>query len=113
MFRGETASDMSAGSAGDAAPAGRTPIIDATAEAIDDADPPLFRAATSLPPNRSGVLRGFFNRVGRRSKLKFEDLMPSAPMSRPDIVPPSGKFIEATYSNPAGIRAYKLYIPSL
>ena len=33
-------------------------------------------------------------------------------MSTPDIVPAGGKFIEATYSNPAGTRAYKLYIPS-
>jgi poly(hydroxyalkanoate) depolymerase family esterase len=112
MFRGETARDMSAGSAGEAAFAGRAPIIDATTEAIDETDPPLFGAATSSPQNRSGVLRGFFNRVGRRSKLKFEDSMPSAPVSRPDIVPPGGKFIQATYSNPAGTRTYKLYIPS-
>ena len=33
-------------------------------------------------------------------------------MSTPDIVPEGGKFIEAAYSNPAGSRAYKLYIPS-
>jgi len=33
-------------------------------------------------------------------------------MSAPDIVPEGGKFMEATYSNPAGSRAYKLYIPS-
>jgi len=34
------------------------------------------------------------------------------PVSTPDIVPAGGKFVEATYSNPAGTRAYKLYIPS-
>jgi poly(hydroxyalkanoate) depolymerase family esterase len=33
-------------------------------------------------------------------------------VSTPDIVPEGGKFIEATYRNPAGSRAYKLYIPS-
>ena len=33
-------------------------------------------------------------------------------MSTPDIVPAGGRFIEATYSNPAGTRKYKLYIPS-
>ena len=38
--------------------------------------------------------------------------MPPAPVSTPDIVPEGGKFIEAAYSNPAGSRAYKLYIPS-
>src|SRR5205807_3160324 len=39
-------------------------------------------------------------------------LVQPAPVSTPDIVPDGGKFIEATYSNPAGTRAYKLYIPS-
>src|SRR6266487_509827 len=29
-----------------------------------------------------------------------------------DIVPEGGQFTEATYSNPAGTRAYKLYMPS-
>src|ERR1700736_772694 len=106
MFRGETARDI-AGRAGDAALS--TPIID---EAIDETDPPLFGAATSALPNRSDVLRGFFDHVRRRSNLKVEDLMPSAPVSRPDVVPPGGKFIEETYSNPAGTRTYKLYIPS-
>lgn len=33
-------------------------------------------------------------------------------MSTPDIAPEGGKFIEGIYSNPAGSRAYKLYIPS-
>jgi poly(hydroxyalkanoate) depolymerase family esterase len=109
MFRGETARDVSAGKAGDSALA--RPIIDGTAEAIDETGPSVFGAATSPLPNRSGVLRGFFDRLGRHSNLKFVDL-PSSPVSRPDIVPAGGKFIEATYSNPAGTRTYKLYIPS-
>ena len=33
-------------------------------------------------------------------------------VSTAHIVPEGGKFIEATYSNAAGTRAYKLYIPS-
>lgn len=110
MFRGETARDMSAGEAGDPAHAG--PIIDGTAEAINEAGPSVFAADTSAPLNMSVVLRGFFDRVGHRSNLKNEDLMPSDPISRPDIVPPGGKYIEGTYSNPAGTRTYKLYIPS-
>jgi poly(hydroxyalkanoate) depolymerase family esterase len=107
MFRGETARDMSAGRASDAALSRL--IID---EAIEETDPPLFGTATSPLPNRSGVLRGFFDHVGRGSNLKVENLMPSAPISRRDVVPPGGKFIEGTYSNPAGTRTYKLYIPS-
>jgi len=35
-----------------------------------------------------------------------------APLSTPDIVPEGARFIEATYSNPAGSRAYKLFIPT-
>jgi poly(hydroxyalkanoate) depolymerase family esterase len=38
--------------------------------------------------------------------------MRPATLSAPDIVPEGGKFIEAIYTNPAGSRAYKLYIPS-
>jgi hypothetical protein len=58
------------------------------------------------------VYSGFFDHVGRGSNLKVENLMPSAPVSRRDVVPPGGKFIEGTYSNPAGTRTYRLYIPS-
>ncbi len=38
--------------------------------------------------------------------------MRPAPLSTPDILPEGGKFIEAIFTNPAGSRAYKLYIPS-
>jgi poly(hydroxyalkanoate) depolymerase family esterase len=110
MFRGETARDMSAGEAGGPALAG--PIIDGTAEAIDETGSSVFGADTSAPLNPSIVLRGFFDHVGHCSNLKNEDLMPSGPGSRRDVVPPGGKFIEGTYSNPAGTRTYKLYIPS-
>jgi poly(hydroxyalkanoate) depolymerase family esterase len=34
------------------------------------------------------------------------------PLSTADIVPEGGKFIEGAYNNPAGSRAYKLFIPS-
>src|SRR6201982_4122106 len=105
MFRGDTARNMSAGEAGD--PALAATIIDRTAEAIDETG-----AHTAAPLNISVVLRGFFDHVGRCSNLKNEDLMPSGPVSRPDIVPPGGKYIEGTYRNLAGTRTYKLYIPS-
>jgi len=38
-------------------------------------------------------------------------MQPAAASVR-DIVPDGGKFVEATYTNSAGTRAYKLYIPS-
>jgi poly(hydroxyalkanoate) depolymerase family esterase len=39
-------------------------------------------------------------------------LIKRAPLSTPDIVPEGARFIEGIYSNPAGSRAYKLFIPS-
>jgi len=104
MLRGETTPDMSFGSAGDVVLTARTPpIIDAKAETID---------GTSARPNSLGALRALFDRIRRRSGLGFRGLMPPTPVSRPDIVPAGGKFIEATYSNAAGTRTYKIYIPS-
>ena len=60
--------------------------------------------ARPLPskPDRFAGLRALFDRVRRRSR----------PAPTPDILPPGGKFIEATCSNAAGTRAYKLFIPS-
>jgi poly(hydroxyalkanoate) depolymerase family esterase len=113
MLRGETAPDMRFSSTGEVALAGRTPLlIDAEAQTIDETDHPLCGAATSAWPNRFGVLRALYDGVRRRSGLGFPPLMPAAPVSTPDIVPAGGTFIEATYSNPAGTRIYKLYIPS-
>ena len=104
MLRGETIPKMHFGGASDVALAGRTPpIIDAKAETIDETDHPFFGAAAAARPNRFGALRALFDCVRRRSP---------APVSTPDIVPAGGRFIEATYSNPAGTRKYKLYIPS-
>ncbi len=90
MLRGESAADKSSGSA----------------ETIEGTDVPRFGAATSARPNRFGALRALLDRVRARPGLA------PAAMPTPDIVPAGGKFIEATYSNAAGIRAYKLYIPS-
>jgi poly(hydroxyalkanoate) depolymerase family esterase len=113
MLRGETAPDQS--SAGNAALAGPTPsIIDAkpptTSATISETSGgthvPFFGAAPSARPKRSGVLRAVLDRVRRGSALR------PAPVATPDIVPAGGNFIDATYSNAAGTRTYKLYIPS-
>ena len=104
MLRGKTDPDKSFGGVSNFVLAGRTPpIIDAKAETIGETDHRRFGAPTSNQPNRLGVLRALFDRVRRRSE---------APVSTPDILPPGGKFIEGTCSNPAGTRMYKLYIPS-
>ena len=113
MLRGETAPDMTFGTANDIAPAGRElPIIDAKAETIEEADRPLLNATTSAQPHMLRALRASLDRVKRRFGLGLHGLMQPAPVAAPDLVPEGGKFIEATYSNPAGSRTYKLYIPS-
>src|SRR5437899_2008762 len=68
---------------------------------------------TDCPPSSCF---GIESRPGSRprlgSGLGLRGLVQPTPVSTPDIVPEGGQFIEATYSNPAGTRAYKLYIPS-
>jgi len=51
------------------------------------------------------------DRIKHPPGLELPPLQP-APAPIPEIVPAGGKFIEATYANSAGSRAYKLYIPS-
>jgi poly(hydroxyalkanoate) depolymerase family esterase len=127
MLRAERPPDMTIGTAGDIVPTGREPpIIDATAKSEETDRPPSSRvrtnsrpagrpftsAATTAQPHMfrrlSALLRG--GRLG--SGLGLDGLVQPAPVFTPDIVPDGGKFIEATYSNPAGTRAYKLYVPS-
>jgi poly(hydroxyalkanoate) depolymerase family esterase len=76
----------------------------------------MFRAAPA-PDMTFGTAGDFVMRSG----LGLRGLLQPAPVSMldivapdivpPDIVPKGGQFIAATYSNPAGSRAYKLYIP--
>jgi poly(hydroxyalkanoate) depolymerase family esterase len=111
MLRGETVPDS--GSAGEVILAGGgPPIIDATTETIGETGGPLLGAATTAKPGRFGVLRILLDSVSRRSGFGFQGLRQPGSVSMPDVVPADGKFIAATYSNPAGTRAYKLYIPS-
>jgi poly(hydroxyalkanoate) depolymerase family esterase len=131
MLRGETVPDMTSGTAGEIAhpSIGREPpIIHANASTIEEMNRPLSSrfgiksrltdvifvdAATTAQPPMSSGLSALADRVKRlRSGLGLHGLAEPAPVSTPDIVPEGGKFIEATYSNPAGSRAYKVYIPS-
>jgi poly(hydroxyalkanoate) depolymerase family esterase len=128
MLRGEQPPDMKVGVAGDIVPAEGQPLmIDATAQ-CEETDRPSSscvnissRSAGRSPasafttarrqvlPTLSALLRA--GRPG--TGFGLDGLVQPAPSgSTPDIVPDGGKFVEATYSNPAGTRAYKLYIPS-
>jgi poly(hydroxyalkanoate) depolymerase family esterase len=103
MLRGETAPDMRFRTSSDLALTGSRPsIIDAKAEIITDR--PLLSQASSAEPR---MPRGSLHRAKARSGLGRR-----APLPTPDILPEGAKFIAGTYSNSAGSRAYKLYIPS-
>ena len=125
LLRAEPRPDMTIATADDVAPAGRqAPIIDAAAKSEETDRPPssvgnsrtacspFAGAATTAQPNIFRRL-GALLRAGRPgSGLGLHGLVQPVPVRTSDIVPEGGKFIEAKYSNAAGTRAYKLYIPS-
>ena len=126
MLRGEAAPDMTFGTASDIAPPGqKPPTIDATAASNEtdrssssrlgtDGRPaglPFASAATAAQPHLLRKLSASL-RLGRPGPMVgLRSLERPTPVLTPDIVPEGGKFIEARYSNPAGSRAFKLYIP--
>ncbi len=109
MLRGETAPETTSSTTDRVALTGREPrIIDAKANTIEETDSPNLARAPSAQPR---VPRALFDTKGR-SGLGLRGLIKRAPLSTRDIVPEGARFIEGTFSNPAGSRAYKLFIPS-
>ena len=110
MLRGETAPDATSDTSGRIALTGREPpTVDAKADTIEGADSPHLTRATSAQPR---TLRALLDRTKERSGLGLPGVIKRAPLSTPDIVPKGTRFIEDTYSNPAGSRTYRLFIPS-
>jgi poly(hydroxyalkanoate) depolymerase family esterase len=108
MLRGENAPEATSRTTGGITLTGREPpIIDAEANTIEETDSSHLPRATSAQPR---MIRPFLDRIS--SGLGLRGRIKRAPPSTPDIVPESARFIEGTYSNPAGSRAYKLFVPS-
>ena len=85
------------------------PIIDAKANTVEGPDDPHpARAPSAQPP----MLRSLLDRAQLRSGFGLRDGIKRARPSTRDIVPEGARFIEGTYSNPAGSRAYRIFIPS-
>jgi poly(hydroxyalkanoate) depolymerase family esterase len=106
MLRGHSAPDATLRTTGRLALTGREPpIIDAKANTVEETDD--AQLATAQPR----MLRALLDRKKQRSGLGLRGLIKRAP-STADIVPEGARFIEGTYSNPAGSRAYRLFIPS-
>jgi poly(hydroxyalkanoate) depolymerase family esterase len=109
MLRGESAPEPKSGSTARAAPARlEPPTIDAEANVAEKTERPRPSRTTSgqgrkrpAPLDGMGQLSGLGLRGPRR-----------APPSTSDMVPEGTRFIEGTFSNVAGSRTYKLFIPS-
>jgi poly(hydroxyalkanoate) depolymerase family esterase len=110
MLRGESATDATSSTTGRIALTGREPtIIDARANTIEETDSPHLARATSAQPR---MPRALLDRTEARSGLSLRGVIKRAPLSTPDIVPDGARFIEGSYTNPAGSRAYRLFVPS-
>lgn len=80
------------------------------ATAAQPATPSAERAASDLP----GALRGMLERVkGFGLEPKVGGLSGPTSAPSPEVMPEGGRFIAGSYSNEAGSRSYKLYIPSV
>jgi poly(hydroxyalkanoate) depolymerase family esterase len=113
MLRGETDPGMTIGPTDDIAPTRSKPsIVDAKADNNEETDYPHSSAATFAHSRSFRARHDWPYRVKRYSGPGLQGWMQRGPVSTPDIVPEGGKFIEAFYTNAAGSRAYKLYIPS-
>ncbi|MEH2545938.1 poly(hydroxyalkanoate) depolymerase family esterase [Bradyrhizobium sp. AZCC 2262] len=109
MLRSERAPNAPSRTGGRIALAGPL-IIDAKANAVEETDsPPQSESATPAQPR---MLRALPDRKEGRSGIGLRGVMKRAPLSTSDIVPECARFIESTYSSPAGSRAYRLFIPS-
>ena len=134
VLRGKTARDTTSDSIWEAAnaPPERVPhIIDVVAKTIEVANPrpssrtgqafgradpslgPAGRAEGTARPHMPRALRSFLHRVKRiGSAPGIGGVARPSPAREPDIVPDSGQFVTGLYSNRAGSRTYKLYVPS-
>ena len=86
---------------------GELSVIEAKAKTVEDITQPA--PAKSARPRK---LRGSLNRIGDGAGFGFRGAVKRAPPSTQDIVPEGARFIEDNYSNPAGSRSYKLFIPT-
>src|SRR5438874_62752 len=110
MLRGESAPEATSRTTGGIALTGREPpIIDAKANTIEETDSAHLARVTTTQPR---MLRAMLDRTKERSGLGMRGVVKRAPLSTRDIVPEGASFIDGTYSNPAGSRAYRLFIPS-
>jgi hypothetical protein len=110
MLRGECVPGPTSGSTARTAFARlEPPTIDAKARVVEESESRRpAQAASAQGHKRPAPLDGMreLSGLGLRGTIK------RAPPSASDIVPEGTRFIEGTFSNAAGSRTYKLFIPS-
>jgi Esterase PHB depolymerase len=112
MLRGESAPPHTSGRI--ALLEREPPTIDAKADPVEGPASPHLERATPAQPSmlRALMLRALLDRAQMRPGFSLRDGIKRAPPSIRDIVPEGARFIEGTYSNAAGSRAYRLFIPN-
>ncbi|MCA1452077.1 PHB depolymerase family esterase [Bradyrhizobium sp. BRP22] len=106
MLRGESAPEPTSRTSQPALIRQEPPIIDAKANAVEENNSPDLARAESR------MLRELLERTRERRGFRLQAVTERKPLSTSDIVPDGTRFIEGSYSNPAGSRVYKLFIPS-
>ena len=109
LLRGERAPERAGRPQRPALPGREPPIIDAEAIVIEETDAPHPAHAAPAEPR---LARKVPARMTQRSGLGLHGVTRRAPPSLRDVVPEGARFIEGGYSNAAGSRAYRLFIPS-
>jgi poly(hydroxyalkanoate) depolymerase family esterase len=109
MLRGGSAPDATFRTDRIVLPGGEPPTIDAKANTVDETESPQLARATSAQPR---MLRASLDRKREHTVPRLRGVIKPAPPSARDIVPEGTRFIEGVYGNPAGSRAYRLFIPN-
>ena len=110
------------GASGRVPSAQSAPILDIVQRSLATASSWMPTQPRGAPPTGAGgggqmpvpdALRGFLDRMGQPGPTRGFDALVGPKGARPPIALPAGaRFEERTYSNQAGSRSYKLYVPS-
>jgi poly(hydroxyalkanoate) depolymerase family esterase len=110
MLRGESAAESSGSTAPGARARLEPPTIDVKANVVKERERrPPPQSSSILPRPKS---RARFDSMKDFSSLGLRGPSRRTPPSASEIAPQGTKFIEGTFSNVAGSRIYKLFIPS-
>jgi len=110
MLHGKSAPEPS-GSTARVTPARlEPPTLNVKANVVEERENRELTRASSLPPRRKRPAP--FDGMKDFSSLGLRGPIRRAPPSTSDIVPEGTRFIKGTFSNAAGSRTYKLFIPS-